>query len=221
MMRCRTLGKVVAMEFSFHEYQQRRLLVLHFVDEASRFHHATVVGPCPGNCTSERLVELVGQWTTLMGYPARWHVDSEGCFKGDAFIAFCSQHEIEIAMCAGQAHWQNGMVERHIGVFKNIIDRLIAEETTDLPNDAPTAAHVAGLQKLVLETAQNKNAFGRYGGSSPSQWTTGRRSPTMDVDDPAPMDNDDLTSLQAQLSRRSHIADLFHKADAKATLALA
>ena len=43
----------------------------------------------------------------------------------------------------------------------------------------------------------------------------------MDVDDPAPMDNDDLTSLQAHLSRRSHIADLFHKADARATLALA
>ena len=37
---------------------------------------------------------------------------------------------------------------------ENIIDRLVAEETTDLPNDDPTAAHVAGLQKLVLETAQ-------------------------------------------------------------------
>ena len=103
-----------------------------FVDEASRFHHAIVVCVSPENCTSERLVEQIGQWTAFMNYPARWHVDSEGCFKGDAFLAFCSDHNIEIAMCAGQAHWQNGMVERHIGVFKNIIDKLIAEEATDL-----------------------------------------------------------------------------------------
>ena len=119
MMRCRTLGKVVAMDFSFHDYHGQQFLVLHFVDEASRFHHATVVGVCPEHCTSERLVELIGQWTTFMNYPARWHVDSEGCFKGDAFIALCSKHNIKIAVCAGQAHWQNGMVERHIDVFKN------------------------------------------------------------------------------------------------------
>ena len=43
------------------------------------------------------------------------------------------KHDIEIAMCAGQAHWQNGMVERHIGVFKNIIDRLITEDITSFP----------------------------------------------------------------------------------------
>ena len=143
------------------------------MDEASRFHHATVVGLCPENCTSERLVELVGSWTTFMGYPARWHVDSEDCFKGDAFIKLCSDHDIEVAMCAGQARWQNGMVERHIGVFKRIIVRLIAEEGTCSPKMPPMAAHVAGLQKLVLETAQHKNAFGRYGGSSP--FTVGDR----------------------------------------------
>ena len=78
-------------------------------------------------------------------------------------------------MAVGEAHWQNGMVERHIGVFKNSIDRLIAEDTTSFPDDASVAAHVAGLQKLILETAQNKDSFGRYGGSSLSQWMTGRR----------------------------------------------
>ena len=43
----------------------------------------------------------------------------------------------------------------------------------------------------------------------------------MDTDGPAPMGSDDLTGLQAHLTRRSHIADLFHQADAKATLDLA
>merc|ERR1712051_41688 len=105
-------------------------------------------------------------------------------------------------MCDGQSHWQTGMVERHIGVFKKMIDHLIIEDTTSFPEDAEVDAHVAALQKLVLETAQNKNAFGRYGGSSPSQWMTGRRSPTMGIDDPAPMDSDDFDGLQAHLTRR-------------------
>ena len=36
-----------------------------------------------------------------------------------------------------------------------------------------------------------------------------------------PIDGNDLDGLEAHLTRRAHIAGLFHKADAKATLALA
>ena len=35
MMRCQTLGKVVALDFSFHEHHGTQYVVLHFGDEAT------------------------------------------------------------------------------------------------------------------------------------------------------------------------------------------
>ena len=71
-------------------------------------------------------------------------------------------------MCAGEAHWQNGVVERHIGTFKRIFDKLLMdwnhEDTAqvEVPDDE-------SIQRLVTELCQVKNDFGKYGGSSPSQ----------------------------------------------------
>ena len=67
-----------------------------------------------------------------MGYPSRWHVDAEGCFQGDEFQQYCSNNSIEISMCAGQAHWQNGIVERNIGIFKTTLDKLLLDKEAEL-----------------------------------------------------------------------------------------
>ena len=102
-----------------------------------------------------------------MGYPPRFHVDSEGCFKGDDFLQYCSDHSIQISMCAGRAHWQHGVVERHVGVFKGTLDKLLLDRAKEFPEDqAPSEDEI---QALISETTQIKNDFGWYGGSSPSQ----------------------------------------------------
>ena len=49
----------------------------------------------------------------------------------------------------------------------------------------------------------------------------GRRHPILDVDEPPPVDGTDLEGLEAHLVRRNHIAELFYKADAKATITIA
>ena len=87
MMRSRKLGHVVALDFSFHTFHGVQWIVLHFICEASRFHHAVVAGRADdGNCTSEHLVDLLINWTTFLGVPAKWHVDGEGCFTGEPFL---------------------------------------------------------------------------------------------------------------------------------------
>ena len=43
----------------------------------------------------------------------------------------------------------------------------------------------------------------------------------MDTEDPAPADGNDPDELEARMSRRAHIAGLFHKADAAAAIKLA
>ena len=99
-----------------------------------------------GNCSSEELVALLPKWTTFMGSPSRCHVDYEGCFEGEPFMKYCSDSTNQRSMCAGEAHRQNGIVERHIGTCKTLLDKLIleSEATTDA-----TSASVEVLDNLI------------------------------------------------------------------------
>ena len=52
----------------------------------------------------------------------------------DAFIQkkvneYCGVKSIGINMAACEAHWQNGIVERHIGTFRELFNKLLLEDT--------------------------------------------------------------------------------------------
>ena len=88
------------------------------------------------------------------------HCDDERVFSSDEFKAWCNQRSIQIRPCAGEAHWQNGIVERHIGTLKMIAKKLLLDDL------------YAGMgPENVLDAACNsKNVNGSYGGYSPIQW---------------------------------------------------
>ena len=90
------------------------------------------------------------------------------------------------------------------------MDRLLLEREAQLDSES---VYVDILDNLVSECMQFKYAFGLYGGSSPSQWMTGRRHPILDPDEPPPMGEGDIEHLESHLVRRSHIAGLFYKAN--------
>ena len=56
------------------------------------------------------------------------HVDEEGCFHSEQFKEYCGLKTVEIKMAAGEAHWQNGIVERHIGTFRELLNKLFLED---------------------------------------------------------------------------------------------
>eukprot|EP00974_Lingulodinium_polyedra_P111446 10779272-Lingulodinium_polyedra.AAC.1 len=62
-----------------------------------------------------------------MGNPKRWRVDQEGCFQEDSFMSWCGKHHINIAVVAGAAHWQNGVVDRHIQTLARTYDKFLSE----------------------------------------------------------------------------------------------
>ena len=66
-------------------------------------------------------------------------------------------------MAAGEAHWQVGIVERHINVLKEMLTRLAYEEKGDLDPHLPP--QYAG---------EAKNTRGIHNGRSPSQCFLGR-----------------------------------------------
>ena len=86
-------------------------------------------------------------------------------------------NSIEIKMAAGEAHWPNGIVERHIGTFRELFNKLLLEDLFE----------GATCQSVVDQTCEAKNRNGSYNGTSPSQWLLGKtRNPLVDTSEASP-----------------------------------
>ena len=92
-MRARELGHTVAMDFSYHTTPDNvKLMVLHFIDEASKYHTAKIVRKGKvqnysdlGNCDASDLIAETSEWARYMSNPSCFHVDEEGCFHSEQF----------------------------------------------------------------------------------------------------------------------------------------
>ena len=115
-------------------------------------------------------------------------------------------------MAAGEAHWQNGIVERHIGTFRELFSKLLLEDTFE----------GATTQSIVDQTCEAKNQNGSYHGTSPSQWFLGRsRHPLVDTAEASPTLLGHGTEFEQHLARKTKAAQEFHAADAKNILRMA
>ena len=112
-------------------------------------------------------------------------------------------------MAAGEAHWQNGIVERHIGTFRELLSKLLLEDMFE----------GADYPSVVDHVTEAKNRNGTYNGTSPSQWMLGKsRHPLLDSSEASPM----ITSgsaFEEHLARRTLAAQQFHAADANQHIA--
>ena len=114
-------------------------------------------------------------------------------------------------MAAAEVHWQHGIVERHIGTFREAFGKLLLEDVFEGVDDQTVVGHVGA----------SKDRNGSYNGTSPSQWLLGRtRNPLIDTSEASPM----LTSgsaFEEHLARMTKAAQQFHAADANHILHMA
>ena len=74
------------MDFSYHTTPNReQLMVLHFIDEASKYHTAKIIRQGRvnnysdlGNCDANDLITAIVEWARYFTYPACFHGDEEG-----------------------------------------------------------------------------------------------------------------------------------------------
>ena len=84
--RARELGHIVAMDFSYHTTPNReQFMVLHFIDEASKYHTAKIIRQGRvnnysdlGNCGAADHMTDIAEWALYFTHPACFHVDEEG-----------------------------------------------------------------------------------------------------------------------------------------------
>ena len=65
-----------------HHSQPRKLMILHFVDESSKYHTANILrqARCStysdlGNCDAKELIAAISEWARYMAHPSCLHVD--------------------------------------------------------------------------------------------------------------------------------------------------
>ena len=124
-------------------------MVLHFIDEASNFHIATILRKGRvtnysdlGNCDASDLVTAIAEWARYFTHPSCFNVDEEGCFHSDLFKGYCGVNSIEVKIVAGEAHWQHQIVERHIGTFRDMLSKLFLEDVFEGADAQTTVDHV-------------------------------------------------------------------------------
>ena len=153
--RAKQVGECISVDFSYlslrppeaNDETLHKLLLAHIVDEASRFHVCVILkegnfrsDKAIGNVNSKEFINFIQQnWIRFFQSPKRMHVDAENLFNSEEILNYMTRHDIAVRQCAGEAHWQNGLVERHIKTITNTIQKLYL----DAPSNSCT------LQEIV------------------------------------------------------------------------
>ncbi len=132
---------------------------LNVVDLASTYQ---VVIPLPGIKSEDVSQAFASGWIQWAGVPKQLLVDLDSAFK-DRFLTLMDEKCIIIRAAAGQAHWQNGVCERHGGAWKAIWAKFV-EESLVLEEEIIEACAAVSDAKNQL---RNKSGF------SPRQWVFG------------------------------------------------
>ncbi len=132
---------------------------LNVVDLASTYQ---VVVPLNSTKSSDVSEAFVSGWIQWAGAPGFVLVDLDSAFK-DKFLSLMDQKSIVVRAAAGQAHWQNGVAERHGGSWKLIWSKLVEDKLVTREELVEAAAFVSDA----------KNQLRNRSGYSPRQWVFG------------------------------------------------
>ena len=162
---------------------------LNIVDVASTYQ---VVVPLKSTGAEEVGQALCSGWFRWAGCPKYVLVDLDSAFKGD-FLDLMGQRSIIVRSAAGQAHWQNGIAERHGETWKLIWAKLVEDHLVlDYEMDEATSA-----------VSDSKNQLRNRSGFSPRQWVFGSNPRALGdpFDEPNNLSTMDATSTDDRFAR--------------------
>ena len=154
-------NQVVAVDaFSAYDSWGKRHEFMSILDCSTSFH---VVFPLTGHSTESMEKDFCVAWSHVFGPPGTLALDLESGLQS-SFARYSEFYGTKIRSAAGQAHWQQGAVERHNRLWKEIWDRIVDDHS------------VGGSEVHLAVTAVNSavNELRRKHGYSPSQAVWGR-----------------------------------------------
>ncbi|CAK9102559.1 unnamed protein product [Durusdinium trenchii] len=142
-----------------YDLSGNKVTVLSIMDVGSGYH---VVAPVTGRKAEDYTQRFLKSWVAWAGAPQSTLVDQERGLMKD-FPEELEKHGIRVNYTAGQAHWQNGHIERQNEWFRQIFDRV--------KDHLSTQDHE--VEWVLASVSQAKNYLRRRHGYSPAQWLFG------------------------------------------------
>ena len=182
LVRSLDFGQEVGVDiFNLYTVDKEKLVVMSMIDMASGYH---VVKKIYGKKSDHYARLFLDAWASWAGKPNRLIVDQESGFM-KTFTDEMEKNGIHTYYIAGQAHWQNGVVERQNGWFRSIWEKVVDEKSV----------YALEADWALMEVCHAKNTLRRVHGYSPSQWVFGGEPRTGDPS--LDGDEDDLQPLTA------------------------
>ncbi|CAE7724502.1 GIP [Symbiodinium sp. CCMP2592] len=154
-------NQVVGVDaFSAYDAWGKRHEFMMMIDYGTSFQ---VVVPLRGHSTEAMEQDFCEGWSHVFGPPGTIAVDLETGLQA-GLARYSEFYGVKMRSAAGQAHWQQGTVERHIRVWKEIWDRIVDD-------------HSVGSDDIHLATTAVNSAMNelrRKNGFSPSQAVWGK-----------------------------------------------
>ena len=146
--------------FHVFDVNRRRHEMLSVIDHGTTFHLVRrLVGHSAGSF-EKAFVEL---WSNTFGSPACIAADLETGLQAD-LAKYCEFAGVKLRASAGQAHWQQGTVERHGQWHQDILQKIIDEHSVGETD----------IDLAVTAANQAKNELRRRHGYSPCQAVFGK-----------------------------------------------
>eukprot|EP00439_Symbiodinium_sp_Y106_P025435 s6550_g3.t1 len=149
----------------FHVFDADRVRheLLSVIDHATTFQ---LVCKIEGHSAAEFTKKFTQLWGNVFGSPGTISADLEtGLQAGLAkYAKYAEFHGCKIRSAAGQAHWQQGVIERHGLWFQEIIKRVIDEKSIGAED----------IDRAIQACNSAKNELRRRHGFSPNQAVFGR-----------------------------------------------
>ena len=162
---------------------------MNILDLGTTFQQVVLLRQGHGSPSSrECLDSFVSLWVGWAGWPQTLSCD-RGVHNRGVFARTLAQHGVLIRQAGVESPEQIGRVERHGGLFKAVLKRMITEHAVRCFDDMKIA---------IAEAVSTKNNLSRNGGFSPSQWVFGTlpRGPGDQFDE---QEFADLGPLQGQI----------------------
>ena len=167
-----TFGEEVGLDiFEIKDAAGDRYQILHCVCSGTTFQVGVVLGRAAGVPSSRSCLDaFLRMWTTWAGIPRSIVVD-RGTHNRGVFQMELEKMGATFREVATEAPFQLGRTERHGGLLKNMMNRVVHATQSTGPSE---------LQMVLVQCLDTKNQHGNMGGFSPAQWVLGR-NPTHGV----------------------------------------
>ncbi len=117
------------------------------LDAATMYH---TIGLIHDHSPKSLLEGFRNNWMNAFGPPEELSIDQERGFIGPQFSETLQEMCVKVTSIAGQAHWQHGKVERHIGILKDMMSRVVKHTQASGPEQ---------LELVCKECTRAKNSL--------------------------------------------------------------